>query len=189
MKRRTLLAAATAAPFARVHAADVLRIVVAYPPVGVSDQVARLLAEHLAPLVGSPVVVDHRPGAGGGVALSQLSLSRADGRTLAFAAISPLALSPHFGTPAPHVVPVSGVMPAARKASAREGLEVSAIRRARRPEPSSRAARRPTSPHPTINTRSRRKRAGKAPRKLIGRGFLRQCAVAVAGHAARAAPL
>lgn len=110
MRRRTLLAAATAAPFARVHAADVLRIVVAYPPGGVSDQVARLLAEHLAPVVGSPVVVDNRPGAGGGVALSQLALSRADGRTLVFAAISPLALSPHFGTPAPHVVPVSGVM-------------------------------------------------------------------------------
>lgn len=110
MRRRDLLAAATLAPAVRAHAVDVLRIVVAYPPGGVSDQVARLLAERLASVVGTPVVVENRPGAGGGLALAQLASARPDGRTLGFAAISPLALSPHFGTPAPHVVPVSGVM-------------------------------------------------------------------------------
>lgn len=110
MRRRRLLAAAAFAPALRARAADVLRIVVAYPPGGVSDQVARLLAERLAPLVGHAVVVENRPGAGGGLALAQLALARADGRTLGFAAISPLALSPHFGAPAPRVVPVSGVM-------------------------------------------------------------------------------
>jgi tripartite-type tricarboxylate transporter receptor subunit TctC len=110
MRRRSLLAAAAFAPALRARAEDVLRIVVAYPPGGVSDQVARLLAERLAPLVGSAVVVSNRPGAGGGLALAQLASARPDGRTLGFAAISPLALSPHFGTPAPRVVPVSGVM-------------------------------------------------------------------------------
>jgi tripartite-type tricarboxylate transporter receptor subunit TctC len=110
MRRRTLLAAAALAGGARARGAEVLRIVVAYPPGGVSDQVARLLAERLGPLLGIAVVVDHRPGAGGSLALSQLALARPDGRTLAFAAISPLALLPHFGTPAPRVVPVSGVM-------------------------------------------------------------------------------
>jgi tripartite-type tricarboxylate transporter receptor subunit TctC len=110
MRRRRLLAAAAFAPAVGGRAADVLRIMVAYPPGGVSDQVARLLAERLAPLVASPVVVENRPGAGGGLALAQLASARPDGRTLGFAAISPLALSPHFGTPAPHVVPVSGVM-------------------------------------------------------------------------------
>jgi tripartite-type tricarboxylate transporter receptor subunit TctC len=110
MRRRSLLAAAALATGTRSWSADVLRIVVAYPPGGVSDQVARLLAERLAPLVGTTVVVDNRPGAGGGLALSQLSLARADGRTLGFAAISPLALSPHFGSAAPRVLPVSGIM-------------------------------------------------------------------------------
>ncbi|MBC5784577.1 tripartite tricarboxylate transporter substrate binding protein [Ramlibacter sp. USB13] len=110
MRRRQLLAAAACAPALGARAADVTRIVVAYPPGGVSDQVARLLAERLAPLVGHAVVVENRPGAGGGLALAQLALARPDGRTLGFAAISPLALSPHFGTPAPRVVPVSGVM-------------------------------------------------------------------------------
>lgn len=110
MRRRQWLAAAALAAGTRPWAAEVLRIVVAYPPGGVSDQVARLLAERLAPLLGLAVVVENRPGAGGGLALAQLAQARPDGRTLGFAAISPLALSPHFGTPAPKVLPVSGVM-------------------------------------------------------------------------------
>ena len=42
-----------------------LRIVVAYPPGGVSDGVARALAERLARQLAVQVVVDHRAGAGG----------------------------------------------------------------------------------------------------------------------------
>ena len=110
MRRRQVLAAAALAAGARAWGADVTRIVVAYPPGGVSDQVARLFAERLGPLLGTTVLVENRPGAGGGLALAQLALARPDGATLGFAAISPLALSPHFGTPAPRVVPVSGVM-------------------------------------------------------------------------------
>jgi tripartite-type tricarboxylate transporter receptor subunit TctC len=44
------------------------------------------------------------------VALAALARAAPDGNTLVFAAISPLALAPHFGMPAPKVVPVSGVM-------------------------------------------------------------------------------
>jgi tripartite-type tricarboxylate transporter receptor subunit TctC len=110
MRRRQVLAAAALAVTGRGRAAEALRIRVAYPPGGVSDQVARLLAERLGPELGTPVIVENRPGAGGGLALSQLALARADGRTLAFSSISPLALSPHFGTPAPRVAPVCGVM-------------------------------------------------------------------------------
>ncbi|NML47271.1 tripartite tricarboxylate transporter substrate binding protein [Ramlibacter sp. G-1-2-2] len=110
-RRRTLLAAACAAAAVRVRAADAVHILVAYPPGGISDRVARLLALQLGPLLGvEAVVVENRPGAGGSVALQALSRVPADGRTLAFSAISPLALSPHFGSLAPRVAPVSGVM-------------------------------------------------------------------------------
>jgi tripartite-type tricarboxylate transporter receptor subunit TctC len=44
------------------------------------------------------------------VALSSLARAPADGRTLAFCAISPLTLSPHFGLRAPAVRAISGVM-------------------------------------------------------------------------------
>lgn len=87
-----------------------VRIVVAYPPGGVSDTAARLLATLLEPALQSPVIVENRGGAGGSVALAGVARAAPDGRTLGFSAISPLTLSPHFGVAAPRVVPVIGVM-------------------------------------------------------------------------------
>jgi tripartite-type tricarboxylate transporter receptor subunit TctC len=71
-----------------------VRIVVPYPAGGVNDVVARLLAEHLRPLLGQPVVIDNRAGAGGTIGMDAVARST-DGHTLAFAAISPLTLNPH----------------------------------------------------------------------------------------------
>lgn len=112
MQRRGLLALGLGwgAALAPARASDVLRILVAYPPGGISDRIARLLARQLAPQLGLNVIVENRPGAGGSVALQLLGQAPPDGRTLAFSAISPLALSPHLGTPAPRVQAVSGVM-------------------------------------------------------------------------------
>ena len=81
-----------------------LRLLVAYPAGGISDMVARALAEELARQGGAPVVVDNRPGASGSLALALLARSRPDGRTLAFAAATAAALAS-----AP-VLPVAGVM-------------------------------------------------------------------------------
>jgi hypothetical protein len=69
-------------------------------------------------------------------------------------------------------LPNSGVMPLERNSAARPEFEVSANKRTRlRNCP---ATRKPTSPQPTIKTRSRRKREGKEPRgvwfegKIVG---------------------
>ena len=110
MRRRRLLAMAGAACAAPVLGAPAVRIVVAYPPGGISDQVARLLAQRLGTILHKNVIVENQPGAGGSLALAALQRAVPDGNTLGFSAISPLALAPHFGRPAPHVVPVSGVM-------------------------------------------------------------------------------
>lgn len=110
MRRRQLLAIAGAACVAGVAAAQAMRIVVAYPPGGISDHVARLLALRLGIVLHKSVIVENQPGAGGGLALGALARAAPDGNTLVFTAISPLALAPHFGMPAPNVVPVSGVM-------------------------------------------------------------------------------
>lgn len=67
-----------------------LRLTVAYPPGGVSDETARELAQRLEARLGQPVIVDHRPDAGGAVALAALARGTADGRTLCFSAITPL---------------------------------------------------------------------------------------------------
>jgi tripartite-type tricarboxylate transporter receptor subunit TctC len=108
-RRSVLLAAATAcAPVLR--AAPVVRLLVAYPPGGVSDSVARMLARRLAPLIDRSIIVENRPGAGGSVAMFEVARSAPDGNVLCFCAISPLALSPLFGQAPPFVAPVSAIM-------------------------------------------------------------------------------
>lgn len=111
MKRRALLLAAAAPAWA---AEPPLRLVVAYPPGGVSDEVARALAGPLAAELGRPVRVEHRPGAGGAVAMEMLARAPADGSVLVFCAVTPLALLPLLG-PTPYhpqrdIAPVAAVM-------------------------------------------------------------------------------
>ena len=71
-----------------------VRILVAYPPGGVSDSIARALAVLLAQRLSRPVRVEHRPGGGGSLALEQMLREPADGRTLCFCASSALTLLP-----------------------------------------------------------------------------------------------
>ena len=110
MLRATGSAAVLAAASPLRALGNAVRMVVAYPPGGVSDAAARLLATLLEPALQSPVIVENRGGAGGSVALAGVARAAPDGRTLGFSAISPLTLSPHFGVAAPPVVPVIGVM-------------------------------------------------------------------------------
>jgi len=91
-----------------------VRILVAYPPGGVSDATARALAERAARQLGTPVIVDNRPGAGGVVAMASLKHAPPDGRTLVFSAISPLTIAARSGPaefdPDKDVTPVMSVM-------------------------------------------------------------------------------
>lgn len=59
-----------------------VRIIVAFPPGGAADIVARLLAEKLRDAWAAPVVVDNRAGAGGNVAGAELVRAEPDGHTL-----------------------------------------------------------------------------------------------------------
>lgn len=97
-----------------VRAERAVRLTVAYPPGGVSDEVARELARRLEPRLGAAVLVDHRPGAGGAVALEALSRARPDGQALCFCAITPLLPWPRPGASrhdlAPGIAPVAAVM-------------------------------------------------------------------------------
>ena len=72
-----------------------LKIVVGFPPGGGSDLMARTVAERLSPLIGQPVIVENKPGAGSTIAASFVAKSKPDGYTLAKA--NPNKLS--FGSP------------------------------------------------------------------------------------------
>jgi tripartite-type tricarboxylate transporter receptor subunit TctC len=57
-------------------------VVVAFPPGGASDVLARILGRKLEPLLGQPFVIDNRPGAGGNVAAEAVARAAPDGYTL-----------------------------------------------------------------------------------------------------------
>ena len=90
MLRRVLscfaVAACLLAALPAIRAADYptrpLTLVVAFTPGGASDVLSRILARKLEQILGQPIVIDNRPGAGGNVAAEAVAHSAPDGYTL-----------------------------------------------------------------------------------------------------------
>jgi tripartite-type tricarboxylate transporter receptor subunit TctC len=71
-----------------------LKLVVPYPPGGVSDILGRALGQALAGPLGEQVVIDNRPGAGGALGAEAVARAPADGYSLLLGASSTHALNP-----------------------------------------------------------------------------------------------
>jgi tripartite-type tricarboxylate transporter receptor subunit TctC len=83
--RRALIALALTATAGLSHAqANVIRFVVPFPAGGVTDQVARLMAEKMGQDLGQTVIVENRPGAGSRIGIDAVMRAQPDGQTLLF---------------------------------------------------------------------------------------------------------
>lgn len=83
--RRGLLVAALGTAASFVHAQpNVIKMIVPFPAGGITDQVARIVAEQMSQRLGQPVIVDNRPGAGGRLGIDAVTKSPPDGNTLLF---------------------------------------------------------------------------------------------------------
>jgi tripartite-type tricarboxylate transporter receptor subunit TctC len=89
-----LLAGVATPSAAQEFPARTVRIVVPFPPGGVSDIIARALAEKLSAAWKQPVVVENRAGAGGAVGTDLVAKSAPDGHTLLIADASAVTTSP-----------------------------------------------------------------------------------------------
>jgi len=73
-----------------------VRIVVAYPPGGGIDILARQLADRLAAHWGQPVVVENKPGANTIVAADAVAKSSPDGHTVLMTSDATFSINPHL---------------------------------------------------------------------------------------------
>jgi tripartite-type tricarboxylate transporter receptor subunit TctC len=80
----------SSAAFAQSYPSKPIRIIVAYPPGGGTDVLARLVGKYLNDSLKQSVVIENRAGANGGIGLDFVAKSPPDGYTLLAIAAGPL---------------------------------------------------------------------------------------------------
>jgi tripartite-type tricarboxylate transporter receptor subunit TctC len=104
--RRALFAATLAAP-ALGRAQDAfpsrtIRLIMPFGPGGVSDTLARIIAEQARPLFGQTVALDPKPGSNGVIAAEAVARAPKDGYTVGYMAYGTMVAVPAMGTPTPY---------------------------------------------------------------------------------------
>jgi tripartite-type tricarboxylate transporter receptor subunit TctC len=90
-----LAASLCAAAHAQSWPQKPVKVIVPFPPGGVTDSLARISADWLSQRLGQPVVPENRPGASGAIAAELVARAEPDGYTLFFASAPQLAIVPH----------------------------------------------------------------------------------------------
>jgi tripartite-type tricarboxylate transporter receptor subunit TctC len=101
MRRRSVLAGAAALAVAAPVRAQAwptgpARIIVPFPPGGSNDVIGRYLADRIGPIVGQPIVVENRPGAGGYVGAEFVARAAPDGHIFSVVSNSLVTANPHL---------------------------------------------------------------------------------------------
>jgi tripartite-type tricarboxylate transporter receptor subunit TctC len=107
-RRSTILAALIGAAIALPAAAQEsfpsrpVRFVVPFAAGGPSDIIARIVAPRMAAVLGQPVVVENRAGAGGVTGVDLIAKAPGDGYTFGIGSAGALAISPSLGRGTPY---------------------------------------------------------------------------------------
>ena len=95
---KTILAVAAivlpGAGFAQGYPERPITVVVPFPPGGNVDSAARIIAPKMEELLGQPIVVENRAGAGGMIASEYVKKASPDGYTLLMSANGPMLFAP-----------------------------------------------------------------------------------------------
>jgi tripartite-type tricarboxylate transporter receptor subunit TctC len=102
-----------------------VRLVVAFPPGGPTDFVARLLADKLKGILGQSVLVENKSGANAAIGADHVAKSEPDGYTLFFTTISAVVMNPHLRADLPYD-PIRDFAPVTRLVLTTEVLVVNA---------------------------------------------------------------
>ncbi|MFO1313674.1 MAG: tripartite tricarboxylate transporter substrate binding protein [Burkholderiales bacterium] len=89
-----------------------IRLIAPFPPGSSIDIIARLLADPMGQALGTTVVVENKPGAGGNVGVDAVVKSPKDGYTIGIGSRGPLAINPFLVAGMPYD-PVKDVAPIA----------------------------------------------------------------------------
>jgi len=104
LSRRTILSlgaagaalALTRSATAQAYPSRVIKLIVPWPPGGITDVTGRILAQRMSTELGFAMVVENRPGAAGTIGHAAVSQSEPDGHTLLLATNSTYAMAPHL---------------------------------------------------------------------------------------------
>ncbi len=105
--RRTCISLVVCLAFANLASAQgypnkPIKVINPWPPGGPADIVARPIMAKLAERLGQPVIVENRAGANGVIGSAAVAKSPADGYTLLFSHVGPIAISPAMQADMPY---------------------------------------------------------------------------------------
>ncbi|MCE9641330.1 MAG: tripartite tricarboxylate transporter substrate binding protein [Betaproteobacteria bacterium] len=77
-----LLCAVASSAYAQVFPTKTIRYIIAFPPGGSNDILARIIAARMTELLGQTVIVDNRPGGGANIGAEAIARAAPDGYTI-----------------------------------------------------------------------------------------------------------